>query len=123
MEAAAAGATARLKDLGASATSAGAGVEKLSTAADKAGGEISELSKAVDEKTRAIKVGLQVEQSEIELQRQHLVAAQAEQQARLQAAQARGMRQLRPERKTRCARLSQTSWHWWPAPSEQRRQP
>lgn len=78
------------KDLGASATSAGAGVEKLSTAADKAGGEISDLSKAVDEKTRAIKAGLQVEQSEIELQRQHLAASQAEQQARLQAAQAKG---------------------------------
>lgn len=78
------------KDLGASATSAGAGVEKLSTAADKAGGEISDLSKAVDEKTRAIKAGLQVEQSEIELQRQHLTASQAEQQARLQAAQAKG---------------------------------
>ena len=90
VEAAVAGATARLKDHGASATSAGAGVEKLSTAADKAGGEISNLSKAVDEKTRAIKVGLQVEQSEIELQRQHLAASQAEQQARLQAAQAKG---------------------------------
>lgn len=90
VEAAVADATARLKDHGASATSAGAGVEKLSTAADKAGREISDLSKAVDEKTRAIKVGLQVEQSEIELQRQHLAASQAEQQARLQAAQAKG---------------------------------
>ncbi len=90
VEAAAAGATARLKDLGASAASAGAGAEKLSTAADKAGGEISDLSKAVDEKTRAIKVGLQVEQSEIELQRQHLAGSRAEQQARLQAAQAKG---------------------------------
>lgn len=78
------------KDLGASATSAGAGVEKLSAAADKAGGEVSDLSKAVDEKTRAIKAGLQVEQSEIELQRQHLAASQAEQQARLQSAQAKG---------------------------------
>lgn len=90
VEAAVAGATARLKDHGASAASAGAGVEKLATAADKAGGEISDLSKAVDEKTRAIKVGLQVEQSEIELQRQHLAASQAEQQARLQAARAKG---------------------------------
>ena len=90
VEAAVAGATARLKDHGASATSAGAGVEKLSTAADKAGGAISDLSKAVDEKTRAIKVGLQVEQSEIELQRKHLAGSRAEQQARLQAAQAKG---------------------------------
>lgn len=81
---------AATKDLGTAATTAGAGVDKLTAAADKAADEVTDLSKAVDDKTRAIKAGLQVEQSEIELQRQHLAASQAEQQARLQAAQAKG---------------------------------
>ncbi len=54
------------------------------------GSELAELKSAVDAKTAAIKNGLQVEQSAIELQRQHLAASQAEQQARLQAAQAKG---------------------------------
>ena len=78
------------KVLAATSTTAGASVQKLGASADSAGDEVADLSKAVDEKTRAIKAGLQVEQSEIELQRQHLAASQAEQQARLQAAQAKG---------------------------------
>lgn len=78
------------KDLGAASTTAGANVEKLGASASGAGDQVANLSKAVDDKTRAIKAGLQVEQSEIELQRQHLAASQAEQQARLQVAQAKG---------------------------------
>ena len=58
------------KDLGAAATTAGAGLDKLNASADKAGNEIAELARSFDEKTQAIKAALQVEQSEIELQRQ-----------------------------------------------------
>lgn len=78
------------KELGAASTTAGASVQKLGTAASGAGDEIADLTKAVDDKTKAIKAGLQVEQSEIELQRQHLAASQADQEARLRAAQAKG---------------------------------
>ncbi len=81
---------AATKDLGTAATTAGAGVDKLSASADKAGSELAELAKSVEDKTQAIKAALQVEQSEIELQRQHLAASQAEQQAILQTATARG---------------------------------
>ena len=77
-------------ELGDSAEAAGKGVTELGKSADQVSSELAALAQAVDTKTKAIKAGLQVEQSEIELQRQHLVAAQAEQQARLQAAQARG---------------------------------
>ncbi len=49
-----------------------------------------EMREAVDAKTAAIKSGLQVEQSEIALQQQHLTAARAEAQARLEAAKAQG---------------------------------
>lgn len=71
------------RELGAATTGAG-------KSAEQAAAELGELRKAIDAKTAAIKSGLQVEQSEIELQRQHLEAARAEQQARLQAAQAQG---------------------------------
>ncbi len=64
--------------------------DSLSQAAAKAGSALGGVTTALDAKTAAIKAGLQVEQSEIELQRQHLAASQAEQQARLQAAQAKG---------------------------------
>ena len=84
------GTEAATKGLGTAAATAGAGVDKLNASADKAGAEVSDLSKAIDDKTRAIKAGLQVEQSEIELQRQHLAASQADQEARLRAAQAKG---------------------------------
>lgn len=63
--------------------------DSLSQAAAKAGNALVGVTTALDAKTAAIKAGLQVEQSEIELQRQHLAAIQAEQQARLQAAQAK----------------------------------
>jgi len=63
---------------------------ELTKSAQMATTQLSGVSKSVDEKTKAIKAGLLVEQSEIELQRQHLAASQAEQQARLQAAQAKG---------------------------------
>ena len=42
---------------------------------------LEEMREAVDAKTAAIKSGLQVEQSEIALQQQHLTAARAEAQA------------------------------------------
>ena len=51
---------------------------------------LEEMREAVDAKTAAIKSGLQVEQSEIALQQQHLTAARAEAQARLEAAKAQG---------------------------------
>ena len=64
--------------------------DSLAQAAAKAGNALGGVTTALDAKTAAIKAGLQVEQSEIELQRQHLAASLAEQQARLQAAQAKG---------------------------------
>lgn len=78
------------KALGTTAATAGASVQKLGASADGAGDEVAGLTKAVDDKTKAIKAGLLVEQSEIELQRQHLAASQADQEARLRAAQAKG---------------------------------
>lgn len=51
---------------------------------------LEEMREAVDAKTAAIKSGLQVEQSEIALQQEHLTAARAEAQARLEAAKAQG---------------------------------
>lgn len=76
--------------LGAGTQAASKGVADVGRAAEQAGSELADLRKEVDAKTAAIKSGLQVEQSEIELQRQHLDASEAEQQARLQAAQAKG---------------------------------
>ena len=76
--------------LGAAAKTAGASVDGLGTATEQAGADVESMAKAIDDKTRAIKAGLQVEQSEIEIQRQLLAAAQAEQQASLQAALAKG---------------------------------
>lgn len=64
--------------------------DAVANAAAKVAPALADVISAVDAKTAAIKSGLQVEQSEIELQRQHLAASQAEQQARLQAAQAKG---------------------------------
>lgn len=78
------------KALGTTAATAGASVQKLGASADGAGDAVAGLTKAVDDKTKAIKAGLLVEQSEIELQRQHLAASQADQEARLRAAQAKG---------------------------------
>lgn len=79
-----------LGGLGTAAKTAGASVDGIGTATEKAGAGVESMAKAVDDKTRAIKAGLQVEQSEIEIQRQLLAAAQAEQQASLQAALAKG---------------------------------
>lgn len=78
------------KALGTTAATAGASVQKLGASADGAGDEVAGLTKAVDDKTKAIKAGLLVEQSEIELQRQHLAGSQADQEARLRTAQAKG---------------------------------
>lgn len=78
------------RGLGTGSKTAADGVKGVGQAATVAAVDLGELAQAVDAKTKAIKAGLQVEQSEIELQRQHLVATQAEQQARLKAAQARG---------------------------------
>ncbi len=78
------------RGLGTGSKTAADGVKGVGQAATVAAVELGELAQAVDAKTKAIKAGLQVEQSEIELQRQHLVATQAEQQARLKAAQAQG---------------------------------
>ena len=80
----------RAHALGASTQAASKSVQDVGRAADQAGAELAELRKEVDAKTAAIKRTLEVERSEIELQRQHLDAARAEQQARLQAAKARG---------------------------------
>jgi len=76
--------------LGTSTQAASKGVQDVGRAADQAGSELADLRKEVDAKTAAIKSGLRVEQSEIELQRQHLAGSKAELQARLQAAQAKG---------------------------------
>lgn len=78
------------RGLGTGSKAAADGVKGVAQAATVAAVDLGELAQAVDAKTKAIKAGLQVEQSEIELQRQHLVATQAEQQARLKAAQALG---------------------------------
>lgn len=78
------------RGLGTGSKAAADGVKGVAQAATVAAVDLGELAQAVDAKTKAIKAGLQVEQSEIELQRQHLVATQAEQQARLKAAQAQG---------------------------------
>jgi len=83
-------ADAGAKELGASAQTASKGVAEVGKAADEAGSGLGKLRQAVDAKTAAIKSGLQVEQSEIELQRAHLAAASTEQQARLKNAQAQG---------------------------------
>jgi len=77
-------------ELGAGTQAASKGVDDVGRAASQAGEKLAALRKEVDAKTAAIKTGLQVEQSEIELQRQHLAASQAEQQARLRTAQAKG---------------------------------
>lgn len=79
-----------VQELGQGAQTASKGVAAVGQAASQAGSELDELRKATEAKTAAIKSGLQVEQSEIELQRRHLEAARAEQQARMQAAQAQG---------------------------------
>lgn len=76
--------------LGTSTQAAAKGVQDVGRAADQAGSELADLRKEVDAKTAAVKSGLQVAQSEIELRRQHLEATRAEQQALLQAAQAKG---------------------------------
>lgn len=81
---------AGLQQLAAAEDEAGQSSSKLDKATAQVGSGLDELRQAVDAKTQAIKAGLQVEQSEIELQQQHLAAAKAEQQARLQAAQAKG---------------------------------
>lgn len=78
------------KALDQSADAAEKGVDGLGKAADTASAELAELSTAVQQKTQAIRSGLAVEQSEIELQRQHLVLARDEQQAALRLATARG---------------------------------
>ncbi|MBS0402202.1 MAG: tape measure protein, partial [Proteobacteria bacterium] len=66
------------------------GLAGMGQAATQAGSELGTMRQAVDAKTAAIKSGLQVEKSEIDLQQQHLSAARAEAQARLQAAKAQG---------------------------------
>lgn len=80
-------ASGALNSAGESASKMG---DAVANAAAKVAPALADVISAVDAKTAAIKSGLQVEQSEIELQRQHLAASQAEQQARLQAAQAKG---------------------------------
>ncbi len=77
-------------ELATSATTAGKGVDGLGDSADRAAVDLEALRGEIDRKTQAIKTGLQVEQSEIELQRQHLALAQGEQQAILRTAQAKG---------------------------------
>ncbi|GKT22525.1 tape measure protein [Acidovorax sp. SUPP3334] len=83
-------AEAQAHALGTGSQAASKGLADVGQASDKAGSELAELATSVDAKTRAIKAGLQVDQSEIELQRQHLVLAREEQQGRLQTAQALG---------------------------------
>ncbi|MBS0401108.1 MAG: hypothetical protein JSS18_01285, partial [Proteobacteria bacterium] len=78
------------KSTGVAGAEAAKGLSGMGQAAGQAGSELGELRQAVDAKTAAIKGGLQVEQSEIALQQEHLSAARAEAQARLQAAKAQG---------------------------------
>ena len=78
------------KGMGTASAAAGTGVEKLGQAAGQSGESLDGLRQAVDAKTQSIKAGLQAEQSEITLQQAHLTAARAEQQVRLQVAQAQG---------------------------------
>ncbi|WP_082836613.1 tape measure protein [Acidovorax sp. GW101-3H11] len=68
----------------------GGSASKLGDSVAGAAAQADELTAALDAGTAAIKAGLQVAQSEIELKRQHLAASRAEQQARLQAALAKG---------------------------------
>lgn len=106
------------KDVSSAGASAGAALDKLGGAAQEAGDSTREFGATADqaqqsasdlgastaavtqgmgdivqaagEKAQAIRASVQAEQSEIELQRQFLVLAQGEQQARLKAAQAQG---------------------------------
>lgn len=78
------------KGVGAAGAEAAKGLSGMGQVASQAGGELGELRQAVDAKTAAIKSGLQVEQSEIALQQEHLAAARTEAQARLEAAKAQG---------------------------------
>lgn len=84
----AAGATAeQLQD---QTQEASKGLTGMGDSADKAEDKLAALTTAIAQKSQAIKSGLSLEQSEIDLQRQHLTLAGQEQQAILQAARARG---------------------------------
>ena len=72
------------------AKDAGTGMEAAGRAADQTGAEIKSLRSEIDAKSAAIKAGLELEKSEIELQNQQLIANRSTQQAVLQAAQAKG---------------------------------
>ena len=84
------GAGAALDKLGDGAKDAGADLQAAGKAADQTENEFQQLKTAIDAKTAAIKAGLELEKSEIELQNQHLNSRKAEQQAILQTAQAKG---------------------------------
>lgn len=76
--------------LEAGADGAGKGVDGLGDSARDTGVELGQLAAAVAQKNQAIRSGLAVEQSEIDLQRQQLGLAREQQQAILGAARARG---------------------------------
>ena len=76
--------------LGDGAEDAGKGVDGLGDSARDTGVDLGQLAAAVAQKNQAIRSGLALERSEIDLQRQQLGLAREQQQAILGAARARG---------------------------------
>lgn len=113
-------ASGALNSAGESASKMG---DAVSNAAAKVAPALGEVISAVDAKTAAIKSGLQVEQSEIELQRQHLAGSQAEQQAGFRRPRPRVMMLPPLVRGMHWPRSRPTSSGWWHGPSVQKLQP
>ena len=83
-------AQASTKQMGDGADQASANVSELGQASARAADQVEQLAQELDRKTTQIKAGLQLEQSEIDLQNRHLELQRAEQQEIARTAQARG---------------------------------
>jgi|GEM_PF-1117847 len=83
-------AQASTKQMGDGADQASANVSELGQASARVADQVKQLAQELDRKTAQIKAGLQLEQSEIDLQNRHLELQRAEQQEIARTAQARG---------------------------------
>lgn len=83
-------AQASTKQMGEGADQASANVSELGQASARVADQVEQLAQELDRKTAQIKAGLQLEQSEIDLQNRHLELQRAEQQEIARTAQARG---------------------------------
>ncbi len=81
---------AQAQELGTGTKAAGESVKGLGSSAGATSDDLQKLSAAIAQKTQAIKSGLVLEQSEIDLQRQHLTLASQQQQTIAQVARAKG---------------------------------